>query len=69
MFDSITAVPAYGRDYKSKAAVLHAWHEGVDFQCAVSGRYMSIRDFPQDRTPWVWVWIRYANLRKTMRVN
>jgi hypothetical protein len=66
MFDSITAVPAYGRDYKSKAAVLHAWHGGVDFRCTVSGRYFSSRDDGMGKRE---VWVRYDKLRKTMRVN
>lgn len=47
----ITVVPAYGRDYKSKAAIMADWKEGKDFQIATfgpdDGRYCSSRDtFP-----------------------
>ena len=31
MYNSATLVPAYGRDYKSKAAVLADWEAGKDF--------------------------------------
>lgn len=60
----IHALPAYGRDYKSKAAVLADWQAGKDFRCAVSGRYLSVRDnLPAQ------VWIRYAKLTKIVRVH
>jgi hypothetical protein len=60
----IHALPAYGRDYKSKAAVLADWQAGKDFRCAVSGRYLSVRDnLPAQ------VWIRYAKLTKLVRVH
>lgn len=29
--DYVTAVPAYGRDYKSKKAVMEDWNAGKDF--------------------------------------
>ena len=29
---TVTAIPAYGRDYKSKAAVLTDWESGRDFK-------------------------------------
>jgi hypothetical protein len=29
--NTITLTPAYGRDYKSKAAVLEDWHANKDF--------------------------------------
>lgn len=62
--NDIHALPAYGRDYKSKAAVLADWQAGKDFRCAVSGRYLSVRDnLPAQ------VWIRYAKLTKLVRVN
>lgn len=60
----IHALPAYGRDYKSAAAVRADWAAGKDFQCAVSGRYLSIRD----ATPGE-VWIRYARMTKVVRVR
>ena len=34
-----TLTPAYGRDYKSKAAVIEAFDAGKDFIEAASGRY------------------------------
>jgi hypothetical protein len=62
--NNIHATPAYGRDYKSKAAVLADWQNGKDFRCAVSGRYLSIRDnLPNE------IWIRYAKLTKLIRVK
>jgi hypothetical protein len=62
--NDIHAVPAYGRDYKSKAAVLTDWLAGKDFRCSVSGRYLSVRDAPPNQ-----VWIRYAKLTKLVRVH
>jgi hypothetical protein len=32
MFNQIDLTPAYGRDYKSKAAVLLDWYKGLDFK-------------------------------------
>ena len=60
----IHAVPAYGRDYKSKAAVIADWQAGKDFRCAVSGRYLSSRDNVPAQ-----VWVRYAKLTKLVRVH
>jgi len=31
MTNSITLTPAYGRDYRSKKAVLEAWNSDIDF--------------------------------------
>jgi hypothetical protein len=36
----MTLVPAYGKDYKSKAEVTEAWDSGKDFQIASVGPYM-----------------------------
>lgn len=33
----LDAVPAYGRDYKSKKEVQEAWNEGKDFQIKAFG--------------------------------
>ena len=60
----IHAVPAYGRDYKSKAAVLADWQAGKDFRCAVSGRYLSVRDALPNQ-----IWIRYSKLTKLVKVH
>lgn len=59
----MTVVPAYGRDYKSKADALQDWHNGKDFRDAVSGRYLSRLDNVPD------VWIRYDNQRKIIKAE
>ena len=62
--NDVHAIPAYGRDYKSKASVLADWQAGKDFQCALTGRYLSVRDnLPAQ------VWIRYSKLTKLVRVK
>jgi len=60
----IHALPAYGRDYKSAAAVKADWAAGKDFQCATTGRYLSVRDQVPGQ-----VWVRYARLTKLVRVQ
>ena len=57
----MTLLPAYGRDYKSKAAVLADWNAGKDFRIATTGQYCSIRDNIPD------VWIRYQKQTKIVR--
>ena len=59
----IGLVPAYGRDYRSKAAVLKDLKAGKDFQiadmsCPWDGKYTSIRDLGDYAT----VSIRYKRL-------
>lgn len=66
---SIHVVPAYGRDYRSKDAVSRDWYGGLDFRIADissqdDGRYVSTREIPNGET----VYIRYANLRKVVRL-
>lgn len=63
----LTAVPAYGRDYKSKAAVMADWDDGLDFRLEPSGQYISKADAVASgiRT----INIRYGNLRKVMVVK
>lgn len=61
---NIHAVPAYGRDYKSKAAVLKDWTEGKDFRDAATGRYLSVRDSVPAA-----IWVRYNKLRNIVRVQ
>lgn len=39
-----TLQSAYGRDYKSRKALLEDWNNGKDFRCALSGQYCSSRD-------------------------
>lgn len=58
-------VPAYGRDYRSKASVEADFRNGKDFRIADisspdDGRYCSCRDFQKGTR----VTIRYAKLRK-----
>jgi hypothetical protein len=48
--------PAYGRDYKSKAAALADWQAGKDFRDSRTGQYLSIRDA---KAHGLTVWIRY----------
>lgn len=57
----MTVIPAYGRDYKSKAAALKDWNDGKDFKDAVTGQYLSIRDNIQE------VWIRYNKLKMQVK--
>lgn len=52
-------VPAYGRDYRSRAALLKDWVNGKDFACAWSGQYCSCRDFQEDKQ------FRYDKSQKT----
>lgn len=56
-------LPAYGRDYKSKSAVLADWLAGKDFIDSRTGRYLSSRD----RFYGFQVWIRYDKLRKIVK--
>ena len=60
----IHALPAYGRDYKSAKAVLIDWANGKDFRCAITGRYLSIRDKVPNQ-----IWIRYSRMTKLVRVQ
>lgn len=58
----LSAVPAYGRDYKSQAAVMADWKAGKDFliQDLIESGYISIREKPAD----VILNVRYAKLTK-----
>lgn len=58
----LSAIPAYGRDYKSKKAVLDDWNDGKDFliQDMRESGYISKSDKPADVT----LNIRYAKLTK-----
>ena len=51
----IIAVPAYGKDYKTKAACLEAWIANKDFLIVSLGpnmsRYMNRRDYLKYRDP------------------
>ena len=56
----LSAIPAYGRDYKSKKEVLADWNAGKDFlvQDVVESGYISKNDKPAD----VVLNIRYKQL-------
>lgn len=58
--------PAYGRDYKSAAAVLRDFEAGKDFSVGSGGGpYISIRDLEIGEE----VSIRYARLTEVTRVR
>lgn len=66
----LTVIPAYGRDYKSKAAALEDWNQNRDFILATiahpaSGRYINKQDADQDGDS---IMIRYASLRRIVNV-
>ena len=56
----LSAVPAYGRDYKSKKEVLADWKAGKDFKIedVAHGGYVNINDKPSD----VELHVRYKRL-------
>jgi hypothetical protein len=58
----LSAVPAYGRDYKSKKEVLADWEAGKDFHIEdlVASGYVNKDDKPAGVT----LNIRYANQRR-----
>lgn len=63
----ISAIPAYGRDYKSAKAVLDDWMAGKDFliqDFELSG-YVNINDLPTGTT----LNIRYNRLQKVCVVR
>ena len=70
MFDQLDLVPAYGRDYKSKSALLADWLLGKDFQLVYSGQYTSVRDIQVIRDRGISsLNIRYDNMRKKLIIN
>ena len=46
-YSEIHALPAYGRDYKSKAAVIKDWQDKKDFRDALTGRYLNADTTPK----------------------
>lgn len=56
----LSAIPAYGRDYKSKKAVMEDWNAGKDFliQDMRHSGYINKGDKPADVT----LNVRYKNL-------
>ena len=59
----MTVIPAYGRDYKSKADTLKDWNDGKDFKDAITGQYLSKRDNIKE------VWIRYNKLKMQVKAS
>ena len=66
----LTLTPAYGRDYKNKAAVLKDWEAGKDFEIADPGyhRYCNKADLERDSKV-TGVRLRYAGLRKVALIK
>lgn len=63
-------IPAYGRDYKSKASVLADWEDGKDFRLVPEGCYVSKRDLSEGSPcpEFSGIIFRYAKLRKSFVV-
>lgn len=61
----VTAIPAYGRDYKSQKQVREDWKSGKDFQDARSGQYLNVEDAKRLGLK---VIVRYDNHRKVVNV-
>lgn len=69
----MSLVPAYGRDYKSKKAVLIDWNDNKDFiiqdmSSPYDGKYANKQDYENDKDSPATVNIRYDGLRKVMVV-
>lgn len=58
-------VPAYGRDYQSRAEVIAALNAGADFRLEPAGCYGSLRDVAEGEQ----FQVRYARLRKVTLVS
>jgi hypothetical protein len=63
----LSAVPAYGRDYRSKAALMADWNAGKDFliQDMQASGYVNKDDKPAD----VILNVRYSNLTKVCQIK
>ncbi len=59
-----TLVPAYGRDYKSKAAVQADFDAGKDFLTSGAGRSIPVDQAYPAKLGYTSCFIRYAGLRK-----
>jgi hypothetical protein len=64
---TLTLTPAYGRDYKSKKAVIEAWNAGKDFEIANPGfpSYINREDADNDPAMYT-VSIRYKGLTRSI---
>lgn len=59
----INVIPAYGRDYKTKAEIIADWNSGKDFQMSSlmdGGKYIN----NSVNAPNITICVRYATLRK-----
>ena len=68
----ITVVPAYGRDYKSKATVLADWNANKDFVIQdISSRWdgKPMNKLDAERSGITTVNVRYQRLRKVMVIK
>ena len=68
----MTIIPAYGRDYTSKAMVIAAWEKGLDFVIADmsnphDGRKINRKDATKDGIRLLTV--RYQNLTKVAIIH
>ena len=64
MFESFNLTPAYGRDYKSKKALLVDFEKNMDFKMNPSGQYVSKSQLAGKQ-----IQFRYGKLRKTFIHN
>ena len=62
----ITLTPAYGRDYKSKSAVLADFHANKDFLIADFGHPYEGKPANKEQLKGYTVTIRYSGLRKVL---
>jgi hypothetical protein len=67
---SITLIPAYGRDYKSKRDVMKDWTDGKDFQIQdISSKWDGSYTSRRDKDKLGVVTIRYNKLRDLHIIN
>lgn len=72
MIKTASVVPAMGRDYRSKAALLKDWNEGKDFMLHFLGRVQrfSIRDIEAlKKEGFTGLQFRYSNQRNVFIHN
>ena len=69
MFNQLNLQPAYGRDYKSKAALLVDWNEGKDFLECGTSRYINRSDFNKYCSHITSINFRYGGMRKKLVVE
>lgn len=67
--NTITVVPAYGRDYKSKKAVIQALEGNLDFRIQdisseYDGSYVSLGELKG--SPYTHIRVRYNSIRDVM---